>query len=340
MQLSALISDQPDFSQLWETHFPAVQKLSSVNTGLSADVLKLTTTEGEIYLLKLSGKSAGYLQNRYKVLCSAHVQSILLPLTFYDIPYLCLNNTILEVYPYISGKHLSCNCNDPEVISQSGKQIALLHQQFCAADFAVDSLKLMPQSFQQLCRELSLAEDILQQKNSPENCLAEQYLKALRSLYSLSQSLCKDLQSRIDNISTPQLIHGDLHGDNIITALNNRLYLIDFNKIMTGHKVFDLAKFIVCSLFSASGEMDKRQVKALLAGYQSHSVICESEQNLLLPLILGLQLNSRWLLRKYSVVPDKVSELIQQNTLQINWINNNFSSFQVFFEQELFSSYC
>ena len=97
-----------------------------------------------------------------------------------------------------------------------------------------------------------------------------------------------------------------------------------------------MAKFIACSLFSASGELDKQQVQALLAGYQSQAVISLSEQKLLLPMILGLQLNASWLLRKYAVAPEQSSGLIQQNTLKINWINNNFNSFQAFFEHELF----
>jgi len=66
-----------------------------------------------------------------------------------------------------------------------------------------------------------------------------------------------------------------------------------------------LAKFIACSLFSDSGEIDKKQVKALLLGYQSQAVITVSEQKLLLPMILGLLLNGTWLLRKYLAEPEK-----------------------------------
>ena len=336
MQLLETISENPCFTVLWETHFAPVLETGFEHKGLSADVLKLTTQDTKTYLLKLSGKSAEYLERRHEVLHGTNVQSILLPCTFPAIPYLCLNNTILEVYPYVVGQTLNHAHSNRPKIEQLGKQIAVLHQQLLADDLAVDSLKLLPHSFQQLSQEIDLAEDRLQRNNSAKNSISDKYLVAVRHLCALSEPLCSGLQDKIDNLSTSQLIHGDLHGDNIIIDLNNRLHLIDFDKMMMGPRIFDLAKFIVCSLFTASGKMDKQQVKALLVGYQSQSVITQTEQNLLLPLILGLQLNSRWLLRKYSVVPDKVRGLIQQNTLQINWINDNFSNFQAFFEHELF----
>jgi len=126
------------------------------------------------------------------------------------------------------------------------------------------------------------------QNGSAKQTLADEYLTAIRYSYPHSASLCSGLQKKIDNLSTQQLIHGHLHGDNIIIDINNRLHLIDFYKTMLEPKVFDLAKFIACSLFSDSREIDKKQVKALLTGYQSQAIITVSEQNLLLAMILGL----------------------------------------------------
>ena len=79
-----------------------------------------------------------------------------------------------------------------------------------------------------------------------------------------------------------------------------------------------------------------QQVKALLTGYQSQSILTQNEQKLLLPMILGLLLNGTWLLRKHSAEPDKVSGLLEQNTQKIQRIKNDFNRVQTFFADELF----
>jgi len=331
------ICESPRFTQLWETHFAKVLSTRFEKKGLSADVLKLTTTQNKSYLVKLSCKSADYLHHRHELLCATHPDSTLLPVTFSGIPYLGLNAEILEVYPYIEGKTLNHHPSYQPVIEQLGKQIAILHWQLPSVDsFATGSLKLIPRSFEQLAHEINAAQTMVLQNGSAKQTLADEYLMAVRSLYPHSASLCSGLQKKIDNLSTQQLIHGDLHGNNIIIDINNRLHLIDFDKMMLGPKVFDLAKLIACSLFSDSGEIDKKQVKALLVGYQSQAVITVSEQKLLLPMILGLLTNGTWLLKKYLAETEKVSDLLRQNTQKIKLIVNDFSDFQAFFEHDLF----
>ena len=72
---------------------------------------------------------------------------------------------------------------------------------------------------------------------------------AVRLLCTLSASLCFGLQHKIDKLPTQQLIHGDLHGDNIIIDLNKSLHLIDFDKMMLGPKVLIWQNLLLVACF-------------------------------------------------------------------------------------------
>jgi Ser/Thr protein kinase RdoA (MazF antagonist) len=67
-----------------------------------------------------------------------------------------------------------------------------------------------------------------------------------------------------------QLIHGDLHAANILVD-GHDVAFIDFDKLMVGPRVFDLAKFISTSCFQGTrkARLARGTVDALLAGYDS-----------------------------------------------------------------------
>ena len=101
-------------------------------------------------------------------MCVTDLQSILLPITFSGIAYLCLEDLILEVYPYVTGKALNHWHGNELMIEQLGQKIALVHQRLSADNLDLDSLKLMPESFLQLSAQIDTAEAMLWQSNATE----------------------------------------------------------------------------------------------------------------------------------------------------------------------------
>lgn len=84
-----------------------------------------------------------------------------------------------------------------------------------------------------------------------------------------------------------QLLHGDMHQGNVVV---NRgvARLIDFDKMMVGPRVFDLAKYIATSCFRARHEarLARRAVDDLLAGYASIDPLTDVEDASLIPLCM------------------------------------------------------
>jgi Ser/Thr protein kinase RdoA (MazF antagonist) len=84
-----------------------------------------------------------------------------------------------------------------------------------------------------------------------------------------------------------QLLHGDLHEGNVILD-DTGACLIDFDKMMVGPRIFDLAKFIATSCFLANTEarLARRKVEGLMAGYQEVDRLTDAERASIGPLCM------------------------------------------------------
>ena len=90
-----------------------------------------------------------------------------------------------------------------------------------------------------------------------------------------------------------QLLHGDVHGGNVVVGPSGPR-LIDFDKMMVGPRVFDLAKFVATACFQAKGEarFARTAVDDLVNGYTSVDPLSDVELASLIPLCMIVHVES------------------------------------------------
>lgn len=91
-----------------------------------------------------------------------------------------------------------------------------------------------------------------------------------------------------------QLLHGDMHGGNVVVGPTGPR-LIDFDKMMVGPRVFDLAKFVATTCFRGRGEATqfaRTAVDDLVNGYTSVEPLSDVELASLIPLCMIVHVES------------------------------------------------
>jgi Ser/Thr protein kinase RdoA (MazF antagonist) len=123
------------------------------------------------------------------------------------------------------------------------------------------------------------------------------YVKQLRSAGDGAGSLLRTIErhqqallawDQYYGVHMPrQLLHGDMHSGNIVVD-DEEIHLIDFDKMMVGPRVFDIAKLIATSCFMARSEarFARQAVQQLLAGYCTVDRLSDIEIASLIPLCM------------------------------------------------------
>lgn len=82
-----------------------------------------------------------------------------------------------------------------------------------------------------------------------------------------------------DGVTLPrQLLHGDAHRGNVVLSGSSATF-IDFDKMMVGPRVFDIAKYIATCCFhvGVAARLSRRSIDALLDGYNAVNRLSERE---------------------------------------------------------------
>jgi Ser/Thr protein kinase RdoA (MazF antagonist) len=186
------------------------------------------------------------------------------------------NPHCLQITEWVGGEHPRATA--PEQARAVGVSLARLHR----------VLRGHEEAFSDRPLRLDSCDGYLDQLRSlgPSAAPILQPMERQRRVLRVWETYLKDRLER-------QLIHGDLHAANVLVNDQGAAF-IDFDKMMVGPRVFDLAKYIATTCFYGQHEVKlaRRSVSELLAGYEEVDRLGELERRSIAALCMILNAES------------------------------------------------
>lgn len=173
-----------------------------------------------------------------------------------------------------------------------------------------------------------------------ERLMHRDFLGNLTAQLSWYDRRGSELRSRLNDVAyskLPQtLIHGDVHGDNLLFRGDEVVGLLDFDQVTIDARLVDVADALVAFAHGKppenwspwgvyDGPLDLQRARLLLDGYEAAGTINAAERAAL-PLIvevLWLQGNLRRVLTTAEAEPDYHIEVLEQGRWLSEWIQAN-----------------
>jgi homoserine kinase type II len=119
--------------------------------------------------------------------------------------------------------------------------------------------------------------DKIEKKNKVDSLVKNNFDEMHRLILKLS---------KINFLKKILVVHGDIHGDNLLFKNNRLKGFLDFDNLKVAPRAEDIAYFMRFSVVSASKGIDKRRMNLFLKEYEKQIKLSKIEKKMLIPLMI------------------------------------------------------